>query len=47
MVDVTVATDAPAEAVAELHEHVNAHSPVWDTLASPVRIASKLIVTPA
>jgi len=47
MVDVTVATDAPAEAVAELHEHVNAHSPVWDTLASPVRISSKLTVTPA
>lgn len=46
-VEVHVTTDAPAEAVAELHEHVNAHSPVWDTLASPVRLSSRLTVTQA
>jgi len=46
-VEVTLTTDAPAEALAELHDHVNAHSPVWDTLASPVRVSSKLTVATA
>ena len=44
-VQVTVSTEAPAEAVAELHEYVNTHSPVWDTLSSPVQLSSELIVT--
>lgn len=46
-VQVNVTTDAPPEAIAELHEYVNAHSPIWDTLASPVRVSSNLVATQA
>jgi uncharacterized OsmC-like protein len=43
-VEATLTTDAPAESVAELHEYVNAHSPVWDTLARPLRVSSNLVI---
>lgn len=46
-VHVKVTTDAPAEAVAELHDYVNAHSPVWDTLSRPIPLRSELLVTSA
>jgi hypothetical protein len=26
----------------ELHDYVKAHSPIWDTLAKPVRVESRL-----
>jgi uncharacterized OsmC-like protein len=45
-VHVHVTTSAPAEAVQELHAYVNAHSPIWQTLASPVRLASSVSVSP-
>jgi uncharacterized OsmC-like protein len=45
-VEVTLTTDAPADALAELHDYVNSHSPIWDTLSSPVRLSSKLNVEP-
>lgn len=46
-VQVQVTTSAPVEAVQELHAYVNAHSPIWQTLASPVRLASSVSVTTA
>ena len=46
-VRVNATTAGPADAVAELHDYVNAHSPIWDTLASPVHVSSELVVTPA
>lgn len=44
-VSVHVKTSAPAEAVQQLHDYVNAHSPVWQTLARPVRVASSVRVS--
>jgi uncharacterized OsmC-like protein len=33
---------APPEKLRELHDYVTAHSPMWDSLAHPVRITSEL-----
>jgi uncharacterized OsmC-like protein len=44
-VHVNVKTSAPAEAVQELHAYVNAHSPIWQTLACPVRLVSSVSVS--
>ncbi len=40
-----VTSGAPREKLEELHEYVIAHSPMWDTLASPVDVRSELITT--
>lgn len=44
--EVTVKTfiksNAPEEKLRELHDYVNSHSPVWDTLANPVMVRSEL-----
>jgi hypothetical protein len=37
-----VRANAPPEKIRELHDYVNAHSPIWDTLANPVRVESQL-----
>jgi uncharacterized OsmC-like protein len=44
-VNVNIKTSAPAEAVEELHAYVNAQSPIWDTLANPVRLTSQVTVS--
>lgn len=41
-VNATVHADAPRAKLQELHDYVNAHSPIWDTIANPVRIESRL-----
>ena len=48
LTDISVKThiksDAPADKLQELHDYVNRHSPIWDTLCSPVKVYSKLAV---
>ncbi len=44
-VHVHVTTTAPADAVEELHAYVNAHSPIWQTLARPVLLDSNVSVS--
>lgn len=41
-VSVNIRSDAPRDKIQALHDYVNAHSPIWDTLANPVRIESCL-----
>jgi len=41
-VRVNIQADAPHSKIKELHDYVNAHSPIWDTLAHPVVVESKL-----
>jgi len=38
-----VKSDAPAEKLAELHNYVNEHSPIWDTICNPVSISSEIV----
>lgn len=38
-----VTSSAPREKLQELHDYVIAHSPLWDTLASPVDVRSELV----
>lgn len=44
--DITVKThirsDAPEAKLKELHDYVNQHSPVWDTISNPVKVKSEL-----
>lgn len=46
--DITVKThlksSAPAEKLQELHDYVNQHSPIWDTIKNPVKVKSELAV---
>jgi uncharacterized OsmC-like protein len=37
------AKNAPAAKLQELHDFVNAHSPIWDTIANPVKVESRLV----
>jgi uncharacterized OsmC-like protein len=37
------AKNASAQQLKELHDYVNQHSPIWDTIANPVRIDSRLV----
>ncbi len=37
-----IESSASAEQLQELHDYVNEHSPIWDTLSSPVRVTSEL-----
>jgi len=45
--DVSVKThiksSAPDEKLQELHDYVNTHSPIWDTLSSPISVKSELV----
>lgn len=36
------ARNATREQLQQLHDYVNSHSPIWDTLASPVNVTSHL-----
>lgn len=42
-----VKADAPPAKIKELHDYVNLHSPIWDTLANPVRVESRLVEEPS
>ena len=48
LTDISVKThiksNAPEEKLQELHEYVNRHSPIWDTLSRPVQVVSELAV---
>ncbi len=33
---------APEEKIKELHDYVNSHSPIWDSIQNPVRIQAEL-----
>ncbi len=39
-----IKSNAPADKLQELHDYVNNHSPIWDTLSSPVKVKSELAV---
>jgi uncharacterized OsmC-like protein len=39
-----IKANAPADKLKELHDYVNSHSPMWDTIANPVSVKSELIV---
>ena len=38
-----IKSSAPREKLEELHNYVNEHSPIWDTLCNPVKITSEII----
>ena len=38
-----IKSDAPKEKLQELHDYVNEHSPVWDTICNPVKISSEIV----
>jgi uncharacterized OsmC-like protein len=38
----SIKSSAPEEKLQELHEYVNAHSPIWDTICNPVKVTSEL-----
>jgi uncharacterized OsmC-like protein len=37
-----VKSKAPAAKLQELHDYVNSHSPIWDTICNPVKITSQI-----
>jgi uncharacterized OsmC-like protein len=37
-----VRSEAPPEKLRELHDYVTAHSPMWDSLANPVKVTCEL-----
>jgi uncharacterized OsmC-like protein len=38
-----IKSSAPDEKLQELHDYVNLHSPIWDTLSSPISVKSELV----
>jgi len=38
-----IKSGAPAEKLQELHDYVNSHSPIWDTICNPVKIESQIV----
>jgi uncharacterized OsmC-like protein len=42
-VQARIKANAPRAKLQELHDYVNAHSPIWDTIANPVRVESRLV----
>jgi uncharacterized OsmC-like protein len=42
-VKATVKSNAPPDKLRELHDYVNSHSPIWDTIANPVKVTSQLV----
>ena len=39
-----IKSDAPKEKLQELHDFVNEHSPIWDTIRNPVRVESTVVI---
>jgi uncharacterized OsmC-like protein len=42
-VKTSIKADAPPAKLKELHDYVNSHSPMWDTIANPVKVRSELV----
>jgi uncharacterized OsmC-like protein len=42
-INTIVKSSAPDEKLQELHNYVNEHSPIWDTICNPVKIESKIV----
>jgi uncharacterized OsmC-like protein len=38
-----VKSSAPADKLQELHDYVNDHSPIWDTICNPVEVRSSMV----
>ncbi len=38
-----IKSSAPAEKLQELHDYVNEHSPIWDTICNPVQVKSSMV----
>ena len=38
-----IKSSAPKEKLEELHNYVNEHSPIWDTICNPVKIKSQIV----
>lgn len=38
-----IKSSVPPEKLQELHDYVNEHSPVWDTICNPVKITSQVV----
>jgi uncharacterized OsmC-like protein len=38
-----IKSSAPADKIQELHDYVNEHSPIWDTICNPVKIKSQIV----
>jgi uncharacterized OsmC-like protein len=38
-----IKSSAPAEKLQQLHDYVNEHSPIWDTICNPVKIESQMV----
>jgi uncharacterized OsmC-like protein len=38
-----IKSSAPADKIQELHDYVNAHSPIMDTICNPVKIESQVV----
>ena len=43
-VKANIKSSAPDEKLRDLHDFVNEHSPIWDTLSNPVKVKSELNV---
>lgn len=46
-VEARIKASAPKAKLQELHDFVNQHSPIWDTIANPVRIESRMVDQPS
>jgi uncharacterized OsmC-like protein len=38
-----IKSSAPPDKIQELHDYVNEHSPIWDTICNPVKINSQIV----
>jgi hypothetical protein len=38
-----IKSSAPAEKLQELHDYVNEHSPIWDTISNPMQVTSQVV----
>jgi uncharacterized OsmC-like protein len=38
-----IKSNAPKDKLKELHDYVNDHSPIWDTICNPVKIQSQIV----
>ncbi|PQP33599.1 osmotically inducible protein OsmC, partial [Desulfobacteraceae bacterium SEEP-SAG9] len=39
-----IKSSAPEAKLQELHDYVNTHSPIWDTIQNPVKVKSELSI---
>jgi uncharacterized OsmC-like protein len=43
-IEARIRSSAPPDKLQELHEYVNSHSPIWDTICNPVAIESRVVL---